>query len=86
MPKVIINKKAYKTSDIGSWVVKWLHKAGKRMQDLAAEMLITQPALSYKIKHNTFSYGDLLTIFDYLNVPDEEILFVMKISGRRVDG
>ena len=23
---------------------------------------------------------------DYLNVPDEEILFVMKISGRRVDG
>ena len=79
MPKSIINKKQYRVDDIGSWVVKWLHKAGKRLTDLADEMLITQPALSYKIKHNTFSYADMLTIFDYLDVPDSEIIHVMKI-------
>ena len=79
MPKVIINKKQYKINDIGAWVVKWLHGAGKRRQDLADELLISQPALTYKIKHNSFSYSDMLTIFDYLNVPENEILFVMKI-------
>ena len=55
------------------------HPAGKRLTDLADEMLITQPALSYKIKHNSFSYADMLTIFDYLNVPDSEIIYVMRI-------
>lgn len=79
MPKAIINKKQYRVNDIGNWVVKWLHQAGKRLQDLADELLITQPALSYKIKNNSFSYGDLLTIFDYLNVPDSEIIYVMTL-------
>lgn len=79
MPKAIINKKEYRANDIGNWVVKWLRQSGKRMTDLAEELLITQPALSYKIKHNAFTYSDMLTVFDYLNVNDEEILYVMKI-------
>ena len=79
MPKSIVNKKEYRVNDIGSWVVKWLHQAGKRQQDLAEELLITTPALSYKIKHNSFSYADMLTIFDFLDVPDIEIIFVMRI-------
>lgn len=79
MPKVIINKKEYRVNDIGNWVVKWLRQSQKREKDLADELLISQPALSYKIKHNSFSYADMLTIFDYLKVPEEEILFVMKI-------
>ena len=81
MPKANINRKEYKKSSIGSWVYKWLKQENRRIQDLAAELFISQPALSYKIKNNTFSYADLLTIFDYLNVPDEEILFVMKLRG-----
>ena len=79
MPKSIINKKQYRVDDIGSWVFKWLRRAHKRQQDLADELLITQPALSYKIEHNSFSYADMLTIFDYLSVPDSEIIYVMRI-------
>ena len=79
MPRSIINKKQYRVSDIGNWVVKWLNQAKKREQDLADELCITQPALSYKIKHNSFSYADMLTVFDFLDVVDEEILFVMRI-------
>ena len=79
MPRSIVNKKQYRVSDIGHWVVKWLKQAGKREQDLADELLISQPALSYKIKHNSFSYADMLTVFDFLNVVDEEILYVMRI-------
>lgn len=79
MPKVIINKKEYMVQNIGSYVVMWLHRQHKYIKDLAKEMGITQQGLSYKIKTNTFTYSDLLTIFDYLAVPDEEILMVLKI-------
>ena len=79
MPKSIINKKQYRENDIGNWVCKWLKQAHKRMSDLADEMGISQPGLSYKIKNNSFSYGDMLTIFDYLQVTEDEILYVMKI-------
>ena len=79
MPKSIINKKQYKVNDFGTWVIKWLRRAKKRQKDLADELLITQPALSYKIEHSSFSYGDMLTIIDYLDVPEEEIISVMKM-------
>lgn len=79
MPKANINKKEYRIKDIGNWVVKWLKQAKKREQDLADELGISQPALSYKISHNAFSYADMLTIYDFLNVPDDEILFVSRI-------
>jgi predicted transcriptional regulator len=79
MPKVIINKLQYKTHNIGPWVVMWLRRKQKRMSDLGEELGISQQAVSYKIKTNSFSYGDMLVIFDYLEVPDEEILQVMKL-------
>ena len=79
MPKVIINRHEYKVSNIGSWVAMWLRRAGKTMKDLGWELGITHQGVSAKIKNNTFSYSDLLTVFDYLNVPEEEILAVMML-------
>ena len=79
MPKVIINKHEYKSNTIGSWVVMWLKRAGKFEKDLASELGISQQGASFKIRKNSFTYPDLLTIFDYLEVPEEEILQVMKI-------
>ena len=79
MPKVIINKKEYKVQNIGGYVLMWLRRKHKYIRELASELGISQQGLSYKISNNTFSYADLLTIFDYLEVPDEEILMVLKI-------
>lgn len=79
MPKVIICKHEYLRRDIGNKVVMWLRRAGKTMKDLAEELGITPQGVSFKIKHNKFTYEDLITIFDYLNVPDEEILQALKI-------
>lgn len=79
MPKVIINKREYKKNTIGGYVAMWMKRAGKVEKDLAAELGVSQPGASFKIRNNTFSYADLITIFDYLEVPDEEILQVMKI-------
>ena len=79
MPKVIINKHEYKKQNIGSYVFMWLRRAGKYEKDLAPELGISQQGLSHKIRNNSFTYSDMLTVFDYLDVPDEEILQVMKI-------
>ena len=79
MPKVIINKHEYKKQNIGSWIYMWVRRSGKHLKDLAPELGVSQQGVSFKIKNNTFSYSDMLTIFDYLEVPDEEILQVMKI-------
>ena len=79
MPKVIINKQDHKARNIGCWVAMWLRRSGKTMKDLAEELYISHQGVSFKIKSNTFTYSDMLTIFDYLDVPDEEILQVMKI-------
>ena len=79
MPKVCINKKQYKVNDIGSWVVSRLFKGRKRYEDLANALDMSRQAVYYKIHHNSFSYGDLLTIFEFFGCTDEEILQVMKL-------
>lgn len=77
MPKVIINRHEYMRKNIGSRVVMWLRMAGKKQKDLASELNISPQGVSKKIDTNAFTYSDLLTIFDYLAVPEEEILSVM---------
>lgn len=79
MPRVAINKKKYKVNDIGGWVSGKLFKEGKSQTDLAKELDTTQQAISYKINNNTFTYGDLLTIFEFFDVEDEELLYVMRL-------
>ena len=77
MPKVIINRHEYMSKSIGCRVAMWLRMAGKTMKDLAPELGVSPQGVSFKIKSNTFTYSDLLTIFDYLDVPEDEILSVM---------
>lgn len=79
MPRVNINRKQYKVDDFGSWLIGRLHKAKKTEQMLADELDITRQAVSYKIKHCSFSYSDLITVFEFLQITDEEILQVMKL-------
>ena len=79
MPRVSINKKKYKVNDIGSWVVSRLFKERKRYADLAEALDTTRQNVYYKIHHNSFTYGDLLTIFDFFESTDEEILYVMRL-------
>lgn len=79
MPRITELNKQYKVSDIGSWVYGQLKKSNKTQKDLAIALDTTQQAVSKKIKSNSFSYSDLLTIFEFLETPDFEILRLMKI-------
>lgn len=79
MPKVCINRKQYKANDIGAWVRGKLFKERKSLAELGNALDMSQQAVSYKLKHNSFSYADLLTVFQFLGSSDEEILYVMKL-------
>ena len=56
-----------------------MYRAELTQADVASELGITQPAVSYKIKHNLFTYEDLLKLFKLLELPDDEIVELMKV-------
>lgn len=76
---VIMNRTEYKARTIGKLVIGWLRRAGKYQRELAAVLGISQQALSQKCMNNSFTYADLIIIFYFLDVPDDEILKTMKI-------
>lgn len=80
MPKVCINKKQYKQDSIGGWIVSQLFTKRMKRKALSEALDITAAGLNWKLQHNSFDYGDLLTIFELLGSTDDEILFVMKLQ------
>lgn len=81
MPRVAINKKKYMIADLPGWIVGRMHKKKMRQVDLAREIGLKQPALSSRLASDidSFSYGDLLTLFKVLDATDEEILKLMRL-------
>lgn len=79
MPKVTALKPEYMASNIGKTIEDWMNRREVKQSDLAEELGISQPAFSYKIKKNAFTYKDMILIIRFLDPPDMEILRVMKI-------
>lgn len=79
MPRVCINRKQYKEQSIGSWIVGQLFKKKLKRKDLAAELFISVQGLNWKLNNNSFDYGDLLTVFDFLGTSDEEKASIMSL-------
>lgn len=74
MPRI----KELKRNYIGKTIKKWLIDADLSQQQLAGMIDMSPQLLGYKIKNNAFGYGDLLDIFSALELPDEEIVKVMR--------
>ena len=68
-------------ADLPGWIVGKMHKKKLRQTDVAKEIGITQPAMSQRLGQDldSFTYGDLLTLFKVLEATDEEILRLMKL-------
>ena len=79
MPRVTLNRRKYKVSDISKWLVGKLYEKGLHQVDIANWIGISQPSLSARLKKGLFTYEELLTIFNKLEVTDEEILRLMKL-------
>lgn len=78
MPKVYLTKEDRIKSKIGAWVVGQLYKEHKTFADLGEILGITRQAACYKARNNSFSYLDMVLIFENLGTPDNEIAYVMK--------
>ena len=74
MPRI----RELKSNYIGKIIKKWLIDADMNQSDLAEEIGVSRQKLSYMIKNNSISYGDLLLIIEACNVSDEEVLRVMR--------
>lgn len=79
MPKVYLTKEQRKQENIGAWVVGELFKERKTFADLGEVLGITRQAACYKAHNNSFSYLDMVRIFDMFQTPDEEIVSVMRL-------
>lgn len=71
MPRVRIKKKEYMISDLTKYIVGEMYAQDISQEEMAYHLGITQQAFSYRLRHNIFSYGDLLTIFNVLETPNE---------------
>lgn len=79
MPRVYLTQEQYKQENIGAWVVGQLFAERKTFADLGEVLGITRQAACYKAHNNSFSYLDMVRIFNFFGSPDEEILQVMRL-------
>ena len=78
MPKVYITKQAKLNNKLVALIygtMKVMHVTQTQMAD---KLDISQPAFGQKLKKCQFTYSDLVTIFEVLNIPDEDILSVLR--------
>ncbi len=80
MPRVLIissNKKQYMIDDLPFWLIKEARKKGLYQKDLAGAIGISPQAFGRRLKKkdgkrpDVFSYGELLTLFKFLDVSDD---------------
>lgn len=79
MPRIKSRKKIYMQNDIGAWISGKMREKKLTQADIARCIGITQQAFGRKLKKSQFTYGDLLTIFQVMEIADADILKLMKI-------
>lgn len=82
MPRITAKNKEYKISDLSKYIVSEMYAQDITQAEMATHLGVTQSTFSYKLKHNAFSYGDLLTIFDVLGTSEEKKVELMSLNRR----
>lgn len=81
MPRVTIKSKDYAIQDFAGWVIHRMRMLGIKQEELAAELNISQQAMSVRLNierykngkiKDPFTLGDVLTLFKVLEATDEE--------------
>ena len=58
-------------SDLSKYIIAEMYGQDISQEEMGMHLGITQSTFSYRLKHNAFSYGDLLTIFSVLGTSDD---------------
>ena len=78
MPKVFITKQEQLNNKLVTMIYGTMKVKRITQQKIANEMGITQQAFSRKLKICQFSFAELITIFNALELSDDQILSVMR--------
>ena len=78
MPKVYITKQQQMNNRLVSLIYGTMKVQHVTQRQMADKLGISQQAYAKKLKNSQFTFVDLVTIFEVLDMPDEEIVKVMK--------
>ncbi len=82
MPKVAINNRKYKESELEKFVKSKCVRRGIKLQDIAVELGVSRSTLWRELKKGTTKYGELLLIVNALDLSDEEVVNLMRLNER----
>ena len=78
MPRVYITKQQQMNNRLVSLIYGTMKVQHVTQRQMADKLGISQQAYAKKLKNSQFTFVDLVTIFEVLDMPDEEIVKVMK--------
>lgn len=78
MPRVYITKQQQMNNRLVSLIYGTMKVQRITQRQMADKLGISQQAYAKKLKNSQFTFVDLVTIFEVLDMPDEEIVKVMK--------
>ena len=78
MPKAYITKQQQMNNRLVSLIYGTMKVQHVTQRQMADKLGISQQAYAKKLKNSQFTFVDLVTIFEELNMQDEEILSVMR--------
>lgn len=78
MPRVYITKQQQMNNKLVSLIYGTMKVQHVTQRQMADKLGISQQAFGKKLKNCQFSYEDLVTIFEVLDMPDEDILSVLR--------
>lgn len=78
MPRVYITKQQQLNNRLVAMIYGTMKVQHVTQRQMADKLGISQQAYAKKLKNSQFTFADLVTIFEVLDMPDEEILSVMR--------
>lgn len=78
MPKAYITLQQQKNNELAALIYGTMKVKGVTQKCLADALGISQPGVSDKLRRKSFSYEDLVTIFDICGLTDGQIISVMR--------
>ena len=80
MPRVYITRQSEQNNKLVMLIYGKMRLQRITQRVMASKLGISQPAFAAKLKKAQFTFADLITIFETLDMRDEEILSVMKMK------
>ncbi len=78
MPKVYITEQERCKNNLVTLIYGAMKAQKKTQGELAKVVGVHQTAISQKLRNKSFKYEDLVEIFDYLGLTDQQIISVMR--------